>query len=98
MVLEIATPYGLAMTEVVVIWSRFAVVRWLSRIVPRNGHNRSLHFFSNGSSQYAERKLATGREVLLDYHQVKPIRPAFAPGQARYAEREPATSREVPMV
>ena len=44
MVLEIATALlGLAMTEVVVTWSHFAGVRRLSQIIPRNGHNRSLH-------------------------------------------------------
>ena len=43
MVLEIATAYGLAMTDGDGGWSHFAGVRWLSQIVPRNGHDRSLH-------------------------------------------------------
>ena len=47
---------------------------------------------------YAERILATGREVLLALRLAQPTSPAFAPGQARYAERILATSREGPMV
>ena len=54
--------------------------------------------FAPGQARYAERKLATGREVLLALRLAKSIRPEFAPGQARYAEREPATSRVGPMV
>ena len=85
MVLEIATGLTpLAMTVIVVTLSRFAGVRWLSQIVPRNGteavpymmnpkcaknppipRNRGIsHYYC--SSLYAERELATGREVLLE--------------------------------
>ena len=33
------------MTEVDGGWSRFAGVQWSSQSVPRNGHDRSLHWF-----------------------------------------------------
>ena len=44
--MRIATAFGLAMTEVVEGWTRFAGVRWLMQVVPRNSHNRSLHWFT----------------------------------------------------
>ena len=77
MVLEIATAYGLAMTEVDGGWSRFAggtVVipnRTAERIGRKNPpfpEKRGISLY-NCSSRYAERKLATGRAVLLDYRQ-----------------------------
>ena len=43
---EIATPHlRLAMTVVVGGWPHFARLRWLFRITPWNGHDRSLRLF-----------------------------------------------------
>ena len=79
MVLEIATPYGLAMTEVVVTWSRFAAGAVVvpdhtaerSMPVPYIGMQKIPRFRRIGGFPikiaritYAERKLATGRAVL----------------------------------
>ena len=60
-----------------------------------------MFFHINCLSQYAERKPATGREVLLDLNQAKPTRHELGPRPCRekcstqYAEREPATGRAV---
>ena len=107
-VLEIAT--GLtphAMTEVFGGWSfYFASLASRERRGQSRGGARSAAFgggtpgtaFPTVRILYAERELATGREVLLALRLAQPTRPEFAPGQARYAEREPATGREGPMV
>ena len=69
-------PMGLAMTVVVGGWS--FCFRW-----------RSTHFVGGGSAarpmvriSYAEREPATGREVLLDFHEARSTRPELAPGPA----------------
>ena len=70
-------------------------------MIPENNNKirpKGRILFCDCLTQYAERKPAIDRAVLLDFRQAKTIRLEFAPGQARYAEREPATSRVGPMV
>ena len=67
-------------------------------MIPENNNKirpKGRILFCDCLTQYAERKLATGRAVLLDFRQAKTTRLVFAPGQARYAERKLATSRAV---